>query len=91
MIRIIKDTLTSREEIFSVKEARVDVAEAVRGIICGVRERGDEALLEYTEKFDGVRLTHLKVTEEEISEAIRLVEPKFLEILKEYKFISMNK
>ena len=82
MIRIIKDTLTSREEIFSVKEARVDVAEAVRAIIGGVRERGDEALLEYTEKFDGVRLSSLKVTEEEINEAISLVEPKFLEILK---------
>lgn len=81
MIRIIKDNLTSREEIFSVKEARVDVAEAVKGIIGGVRERGDEALLEYTEKFDGVRLTSLKVTEEEIAEAIGLVEPKFLEIL----------
>ena len=34
-----------------------DVEETVRGIIEGVRSRGDAALLEFTEKFDRVTLT----------------------------------
>ena len=31
-----------------------------------VRQRGDQALLEYTERFDGVKLTDLEVTAAEI-------------------------
>ena len=33
----------------------------VRQIIDDVRDRGDAALFEYTEKFDGVKLTSLEV------------------------------
>ena len=49
----------------------------VRTILQDVRERGDEAVLSYTEKFDGVRLTasDLLVTEEEIAAAYREVDP----------------
>ncbi len=45
--------------------------EIVRGIIEAVKTRGDDALLEYTEAFDGVILTaaDLKVTEEEMEAA----------------------
>jgi len=48
----------------------------VRTILQDVRERGDEAVLSYTEKFDGVRLTasDLLVTEEEIAAAYREVD-----------------
>ena len=45
---------------------------SVQEILNAVKEKGDEAVFEYTEKFDGVRLDaeHLLVTEEEIAEAI---------------------
>lgn len=46
------------------------VSEAVRGIIADVRARGDIALLELTERFDGARLTALEVTQAEQKAAI---------------------
>ncbi|MEM2320565.1 MAG: histidinol dehydrogenase [Candidatus Bathyarchaeia archaeon] len=47
----------------------------VDGIISDVRERGDKALIELTEKFDGVRLDidRLRVGQEEIKEAYNRV------------------
>ncbi|WP_165987031.1 histidinol dehydrogenase [Streptomyces sp. YIM 98790] len=53
------------------------VRERTQEIIDEVRARGDEALIDYAEKFDGARLTveGLKATEEEFAEAERLIEP----------------
>lgn len=82
MIKIYKDRLNSREEIFSVKEEKYDVSGIVSEIIADVRKRGDAALLEYTEKFDKVKLGALRVTDAEIEEAFSLVEPEFVEILR---------
>jgi histidinol dehydrogenase len=45
------------------------VRAAAREIVREVRERGDTALLEYTERFDGVRPQSLRVPEGEISRA----------------------
>ena len=58
-------------------EAFEEQERVVRTILNDVRKKGDEALLAYTEKFDGVRLTpsDLPVTEEEIEEAYGLVDP----------------
>ena len=82
MIKIVKDGVNSREEIFSVEEEKYDVSGIVSEIIADVRKRGDEALFEYTERFDKVKLATLKVSEEEIDEAFDIVEPQFVEILK---------
>ena len=81
MIRIIKDSINKRDEIFTVKEARVDVSATVAEIIAKVRAEGDAALKYYTEKFDKACLTSLRVTEEEIAEAVASVEPEFIRIL----------
>jgi histidinol dehydrogenase len=43
-----------------------EVRDAARRIVEDVRERGDEALLEYTERFDGVRPEQFRVPEKEI-------------------------
>jgi histidinol dehydrogenase len=47
------------------------VEEAVRGIIEGVRERGDEALIRYTRQFDGVEITpnNMEIPKEEWARA----------------------
>jgi histidinol dehydrogenase len=45
------------------------VRAAARRIVADVREKGDEALLKYTERFDGVRLERTQVPIEEIEEA----------------------
>ena len=83
MIRILNSDEASREEILSRTLPTANVEETVAAILAEVRREGDAALYRYTEKFDGVRLTALAVTEEEIEEAMALVEPRFLEILRE--------
>ncbi len=82
MIRILKYGEVSNDEIFSVVTPDFDVSGIVSDIIANVRKNGDKALFEYTEKFDKAKLSSLTVTKEEIDEALTLVEPKFLEILK---------
>jgi len=56
--------------------------QAVRQIIDDVRQRGDAALLDYTLKFDGVRLSSLEVPGEQITRAHRAVDPDLLSALK---------
>ena len=49
------------------------VRETVAAVLADVRRRGDQALLEYEERFDGVTLTSLRVSEVEMAEAESLV------------------
>ncbi len=60
------------------------VEEKVRGIIDDVRCNGDEALIKYTRRFDGVKLAvrQLKVAESEISMAFQDITPDFVQTLK---------
>ncbi|MDQ0269042.1 histidinol dehydrogenase [Cytobacillus purgationiresistens] len=57
--------------------------QTVKVIIETVRAEGDQALINYTEKFDGIALQNLKVSEEEIAEAYRLLDENMLSIIKE--------
>lgn len=61
-----------------------DVSGQVRDIIEDVRDRGDEALFDYTLKFDGVDLKQpgLMVSPEEIETARKAVSPEFLGALR---------
>src|SRR5690348_12308299 len=49
--------------------AREDIAAVALEVISTVREKGDEALRAYTERFDGVKLETLKVSREEFAAA----------------------
>ncbi len=82
MIKILKYGEVSSDELFFRGEIKTDVEGTVSGIIDNVRKKGDKALYEYCEKFDGVKLDSLLVTKEEIEEAVACVEPEFLEILR---------
>ena len=82
MIRTYKYGEITKEEIFARTESTINVEEIVADIIKNVRADKDEALLRYSEKFDGVRLSAIEVTEEEIDEAVASVDAKFIEILK---------
>ena len=64
-------------------EDNIEIENIVRDIIHNVRLNGDSALLEYTKKFDNVELTSIKVTEEEITEAVKIVGEEFINILRE--------
>lgn len=50
-------------------------------IVDDVRNRGDEAVREYTLSFDKVELADFLVTPEEIEAAVAMVEPEFLEAI----------
>ena len=82
MIKIMKYGEVAPDEIFARVEPVVDVEAIVTDIIQNVRQRGDEALFEYCEKFDKAKLDTLLVTPEEIQEAAQAVGEEFLEILK---------
>jgi histidinol dehydrogenase len=47
----------------------LSVQEVVNRIICQVRDQGDKALFEYTEKLDGVRLGSLEIDRREVADA----------------------
>lgn len=53
--------------------------EAVQSILDSVRARGDEALIDYVNRFDapGLKIEDLKVSEDEIQAALRLVDKDF--------------
>lgn len=61
------------------------VDRTVKEIMEEVKKNGDQALLDYTEKFDHVRLTNLKVTKEEIEAALDNADPEFLSVLQTAK------
>ena len=69
------------EEIFARTAPTANVTDVVAEILKNVRERGDEALREYTLRFDHAALESLIVTQEEMDEALRETDPSFLAIL----------
>ena len=84
MMRILDfDSLSPEEFLNRDIQAEEDVSAAVDEIIREVRRRGDEALRDYTRRFDGAEIQDLWVSAEEFNAARRAVAPYFLETLKE--------
>ena len=82
MIRIYEYSQVDPAEIFQ-RETPISKVEApVAAILADVKGRGDEAVLEYTQRFDRCKLETLAVSDEEIEEAFNAVEPEFLEVLR---------
>ncbi|MFH1538545.1 MAG: histidinol dehydrogenase [bacterium] len=74
----------AREKLLRRAEKDIgDAAAAVRPVLEDVKTRGDGAVLEYTEKFDGVKLTkaRLRVKKSEFMMARRSVKPRVLAAL----------
>lgn len=59
-----------------------DLNATVRSVLCDIRQRGDEAVHDYEEKFDHVRLASLSVTEEEMAEAETMVSDELKDALR---------
>jgi len=59
-----------------------DPEQAVRQIIDQVRSRGDAALIEYTLRIDGVKLSSLEVSKEQIASAYQKVDSELVLALK---------
>lgn len=58
--------------------------DTVKTIVNDVKEGGDAAVFEYTKRFDGAEITaaNVRVTDAEIQEALALVEPQLLTVMK---------
>jgi histidinol dehydrogenase len=84
-MRIIRFPSKKLENIYNRRFQRSRrVEERVRKIIEDVRLFGDDALIKYTKKFDGVKLLprQLKVSDIEISGAYQNISPNFISSLK---------
>ena len=81
MISILRCGQVPNSEIFSRVMPGANVEQAVREILAAVAQQGDEAVLAYTERFDGVRLDAMQVSREEMEQAAAQVEPEFLAVL----------
>lgn len=83
MIPIYEYGQVPNSEIFARDNIASNVEGAVTEILAQVASRGDEALREYTLRFDKADLANLEVTEAEIDEAFAAVEPEFVAILEQ--------
>ena len=81
MIRIYEFSQVDPAEIFQRETPISRVEEPVAAILADVKKRGDEAVLDYTRRFDRCAIDALAVTAEEMDEAFATVEPEFLEVL----------
>ena len=59
-----------------------EIEAAVDAILLNVRQKGDQALIEYAQKFDHAALSAVTVSEEEMDEAMAACDEAFLEILR---------
>ncbi len=75
---ILENLLKRSPNSYGEFEARVNE------IIMTVRDKKDEALFDYTKRFDkaDINTSNILVTEEEIEEAYRLVDKKLLEVIR---------
>src|SRR5918912_3694930 len=62
-----------------------DLVQKTKSIMDDVEKYGDSALLAYTEKFDGIRLDSLRVTDNEIKEAYNRVTKEQIQSIKMMK------
>ncbi len=83
MIKIYEYGQVSKEQIFARSNPTASVSAVVSDIIAGVVNGGDAALKGYAEKFDGVKLSSLEVTEKEIQSAYKNADKQFLSVLAE--------
>ena len=76
--RLLEDLLKRSPNSYGEFEGRV------AAILADVKEKKDAALFEYTKKFDGADICadNLVVSQEEIDEAYRLVDPSLVEVIR---------
>ncbi|MDA2810702.1 histidinol dehydrogenase [Nocardiopsis sp. RSe5-2] len=80
----LRGTTGDPRDLLPRAETDVEAAVAkVRPIVEDVRHRGTDALIELAERFDGVRITGIKVPEEEIAAALRTLDPSVRAALEE--------
>ena len=83
MIKLMTMGQVPESEIFARTEATADVSAPVAEIIRNVRERGDAALREYCDRFDGGAPESLEASPAEIDGALASLDPDFLRVMQD--------
>ncbi len=79
MIQIVRYAGQPLEELLNRASVPTrDVTQTVQAILDDVKARGDEAALEYAERFDGAKLKSLTVSQREIEEGFARVVPALI-------------
>lgn len=82
MIKIIKANGAEKEFLADMKkrsgEVNLEVEKTVKAILADVAERGDEAVKEYTAKFDCANVQYYRVPDEVIQDALTEADPEFV-------------
>jgi histidinol dehydrogenase len=82
---IIKDAKSDAENLRNSSNSISDddeLIQRIKGIMRDIEKYGDSAIRDYEEKFDGVKLNSLKVTDEEMREAYNKVTKKQIQSIK---------
>ena len=81
MMKIYDYNTVPLSELLIRTVERSGVSDAVRDILADVEARGDEALFEYSRRFDGAELDCLEVSRQEIDAAYNAMDPEFIAVL----------
>ena len=89
------DTMSRPEKEKILRRSRADISDVkkqVLPIIEDVRTRGDQAILDYLEKYDGVTLSQseLRVSDDDIAEAYANTDPIVLEMIQRQIVLSQK-
>lgn len=83
-MRVVRNLDSLEKIILKRRERKNKISERVSKILKAVRERGDDALIEYTKKFDKVKISpkQLQVSETEISAAFNELDSSMISAFK---------
>ena len=81
MIKTIKSNEFEKDCILQKTITSTKVTSSVAMIIANIIKRGDDALREYTEKFDGCILDSFELSQAVIDKAVEAVDPEFIKIM----------
>lgn len=83
-MRIITNKQQVIDEVLNRSQFELEeVNKKVKDVLDNIKKNGDKALFEYTEKFDGVKLDNLKVSENEIEEAYNSLDKELIKSLED--------
>ena len=82
MIKILDSAAVPINEILQRENAVSGVSDAVCNILREVRERGDNAVREFTARFDRTQLDSFELTEEEYAAGAAAADPQLVAVMK---------
>jgi len=81
MIKIIKASELKKDNLVQKTVSSSSVNTAVAMVIANILRRGDEALREYTERFDGCVPENFELSRTAMDKAIKTVDPEFIKVM----------